>query len=378
MRRRWGWSWRPFAALLGLLVCPALFVEVHAAATKAKSTKSRKQKEGRAMNETSEKTARALKLPDAAYYGSSDDPFNKVAATLAPPDVPARPITAGAVGLGLEPVFALGAPSAVALEHGADLPAVVVLRHSGARNWEAKLAPNLHVVLVDFGSGALKWVNPLLLDEPEFDPSRSGPPPSDITRRASLHGATRFHIPALFGEKWPASSYAVTAIYYDWLSNTVTVAGHPPAGQGPPPTRSPSPFLEAAPRETASALGAGLRLRLPEAPGPAGTLPIAGSISSTIDTIKVARLSGEPARSAIIATLVLVALDSDRLRTIELVVPAELQGDVATGTFAFDLAARPELAGLTGELRVFLASGPTIVAAGALTIPTRPREGAPG
>jgi hypothetical protein len=316
------------------------------------------------MNEASAKIAQALKLPDGAYYAPSDEPFDRVAEAMAPDDTP--PVAASA---GIEPVFALGLPHAVALERGSDLPGAVMHRYSGARTWEAKLGPNLHLLVVDLRTGALKTVSPLMRDDPDFDPSRRGPPPSAVARRASLHGFTRFEVPALFGERWSSTSYAFTAVYYDWVSNTVTVAGKPPADLGPPLARTPSSFL--APAASSDARPAGLRLTLPAAREPGGALPLRGTVAEDAHALALAPLAGAPDRFVMVATLVFVALDSDILRTLETVVPVEVRGGTVVGEIALDLAARPEAARLGGEVQVFWVSGRTVSGPSALTIPPR-------
>lgn len=311
------------------------------------------------MNEATANTARAMKLPDDTYYSDSDKPFEELAEAMA-------------LGSGqsaaddVQSIFALGLPGAAVVERGVELPAAVLLSCNSSRQWEANFDANLRVLVVDLHTGDLRTFSPMLLDSPEFDPSRSGPPPSALDRIATLNGFRRFNIPAVFGDDWPSTVYAVTALYYDWTSNTVLVKGRPPADFAPASPRIPSEFLDKGVNGTPGT--SGLRLTVAAVPEPAGAIPVQGSFMTSKDSVTLAPMAQSPDRFVMVGELLLVALDDPYLRTVNVTVPVEVHGENVSGSFAFDLAQRPEAKALAGELQVFWVSGRTVSEPAVVTV----------
>jgi len=52
-------------------------------------------------------------------------------------------------------------------------------------------------------------------------------------------------------------------------------------------------------------------------------------------------------------------------------IPVSVRGDSVSAAFSFDLAARPEGAGLAGEYRVYFVSGRSVIGPAALTVTPR-------
>ena len=309
------------------------------------------------MNEASTSAAQRLRLPDDVFHAKADDAFDGLNDTIAPVFGTGQPETP-------PPIFALGLPRVLDPERGVDIPGAVARRYQGSRRWEVDFTQNFRVVVVDLRTGAVRTVCPLMLDDPEVQPSRSGPEPSELNRRATLHGFERFTIPPVFDEDWAAAEYAVTAIQYDWITNTVVIARRPPPSIVAEPFRVPSRFLDPAPPSRSP----GLTVDMPASVSPGGAIRITGGVAMPKTSVSLAHSTEEPDSVVMVATLLLVALDATHPVTVDFVVPVAVSGDTVSAAFSLDLAQRPEGADLAGDYQVYLVSGRTVAGPRKLTI----------
>jgi hypothetical protein len=315
------------------------------------------------MNGKTMTSVQEFPLPDEVYYSDLDGPFDRMADALAPnPDHDAS-----------SPVFALGMPRVADLMRAPAIPGALLRRYSGLRLWEVDSEQNLSFIIVDLRTGAVQVPKAFQPDDrarkpPE--PSRSGPEPSGIDRSVLHYGAERFTLPAAFGGTWPSTAFAVTAILYDWVSNTVEFERRPPPEFVPDPVRAPSPFLDPAPPGDAPP-PSGFTVKVPNSASPGAPIRIAGALATPKLSVALARSAEEPDGAVMVATLLLVALDAARPVMVGLVVPVAVRGDTVSATFAFDLAQRPEGTNLVGEYQAYLVSGRTVVGPNALTIARR-------
>jgi hypothetical protein len=332
---------------------------------------------GLAMNEATETAIQALQLPDQAFYAASDAPFEAVTRAIAPASDTAPPGAAttgpGSAPLSTEvpPVFALGLPRVVDVERNPSIPGALALRLQGLRRWQVDLPQNLCFIMVDLHTGVVKTVTPMLPDKRMATPtpSRSGPEPSPFMRDATSHGVERFTLPAAFGPDWPSTAYAVTAIDYDWITNTAVVERLPPPDVAFEPFRTPSTFLEPASAGTPALEG--VSLTVPASVRAGDGIRIEGVVHVPRTAIALAHSTEEPDELVMAAELLLVQLDVAPPRKVSLGIPVEVAGDTVSATYAFDLAKRPEGADLAGDYQVYLVSGRSVAGPAALTVTPR-------
>lgn len=372
------------------------------------------------MNEATETAIQALQLPDEAFHSASDAAFDAVTKAIAPPsDTPppgaaaatpdtspsgpaaptsdtsgqpaavptphtppvwvARPASGDAAAAPdaappnpeAPPIFALGLPRVVDVEHKPTIPGALALRFQGQRRWEVDLPQNLCFIIVDLHSGVAKTVTPLLPDKRMATPrpSRSGPPPSLLNRDATSYGVERFTLPDAFGPDWPSSAYAVTAIDYDWVTNTAVVERRPKPDLPFEPFRTASAFLE--PATPATPDQHGVSLAVAGAMRAGSPILIEVRVAAPRLSVVLAHSTEEPDDLVLVADVLLVQLDVTPPLRISLAAPVAVTGDTVSAAFSFDLARRPEGANLAGDYQVYLVSGRTVTGPAALTVASR-------
>jgi hypothetical protein len=316
------------------------------------------------MNEATQTALQALDVPDEAFYAASDTPFDQVVQAIAPDlDAPAS-----GSGSRVPPVFALGLPRVVDVARNPVVPGVLALRSPVVRQWEVHWQQNLCFVVVDLLTGAVRTTSQMLPDKRMAtpQPSRSGPEPSALDRVSTTHGIERFNLAPVFGSAWPSAAYAVTALYYDWVTNTAVIERRPHPESGFRPARAPSAFLrlEAPTVEAAQ----GLAISVPASARGGGPIRIACRVGAPRASVALVESTDEPDAQLMVADLLLVQLDSASPRQVTLVVPVAIDGDTVSAAFSFDLAAQPEGAALAGEYQVYLVSGRSVAGPVVLTV----------
>lgn len=319
------------------------------------------------MNEATIAAAQALQLPDTVFHSASKEVFDAIAATIAPKhELPGPGDAADATVV--PPIFALGLPRIVEPDQDTIIPGALLLRYTGLRRWQVNFNQNLSFIVVDLRSGAMETVNPFQLDKLMVmpPPSRSGPQPNEVNRNAISYGVERFKLPPVFGDDWPSTAFAVTAIAYDWITNTAVVERKPPPHFDWKPFRSPSDFIDGAPPPVAGEPG--ITLALPAQVPAGGPIPISGRLLVPRDAVTLAHSTEDADGLVMVAVLYLARLDVMHPIRLALGIPVSVQGDTVSAAFSFDLAARPEAADLAGEYQVYFVSGRSVAGPAALTV----------
>lgn len=121
-------------------------------------------------------------------------------------------------------VIAIGMPSAIDRDENKELPVLLGIMHNGRRNWEVELFQNLWFVLREANTGKVMLSRPFLWDKRAAipAPSKSGNPPDQANAQATTAGVSRINvIRDLFpNAPWKPGIYYLTAIDYDWVSNS--------------------------------------------------------------------------------------------------------------------------------------------------------------
>ncbi|MBS1614696.1 MAG: hypothetical protein JST06_01105 [Bacteroidetes bacterium] len=124
-------------------------------------------------------------------------------------------------------VLAIGMPGEIDKSEKKELPVLVGIMQSGQRQWETELFQNLWFILREANSGKVMLSRPFLWDKRAAipPPSKSGNPPTLTLARANSAGVSRINvIKDLFpNSSWKPGMYYLTAVYYDWVSNSKAV-----------------------------------------------------------------------------------------------------------------------------------------------------------
>jgi hypothetical protein len=206
-------------------------------------------------NEVMMTTVQELRLPDEAYHSHLNAPFDRAAQALASDES----------GGSSPAVLRLGLTRIIDLSRTSVVPGAVLRQYSGLRLWEVDNDQNLSFIIVDLRTGAVEVAKAFQTERRMAQPtsSRSGPEPSGIDRRVVHSGVQRFNLPPVFGEQWPSPAFAVTAVLYDWVSNTAVIERQPPPAPAADPTGVPSPFLDRAASRGAMAGSPGFVVDIP-------------------------------------------------------------------------------------------------------------------
>jgi hypothetical protein len=224
---------------------------------------------------------------------------------------------------------------------GAQLPVLLVSQERGLRAHQVPAAPNTFLLVVDT-AGHRTWVVPAFRAAPgKMPPPRPAAPrpaPEGVSAIALLTQATPADAAPGEGTLAGAGRLAVTALRYDWASNTVeiehgaaapaglTMAAAPaPDAGGPPPGRPAQGFL-AGPGIPAPAGDAPLALAFEVLPG--GAVVVRGSLKAAQPALapaapRLREVDGkERTVTAVVPMTLLVASLGVPPRQVELGVPA--------------------------------------------------------
>ncbi len=314
-------------------------------------------------NEVMMTTVQELRLPDEAYHSHLNAPFDRAAQALASDES----------GGSSPAVLRLGLTRIIDLSRTSVVPGAVLRQYSGLRLWEVDNDQNLSFIIVDLRTGAVEVAKAFQTERRMAQPtsSRSGPEPSGIDRRVVHSGVQRFNLPPVFGEQWPSPAFAVTAVLYDWVSNTAVIERQPPPAPAADPTGVPSPFLDRAASRGAMAGSPGFVVDIPASVPQGAALKIAGTLNVPSASVALLQSAEQPDGRLMAATLLLMALDAEHPIALRLLVPVKRHGETVSATFAFDLAQRPEGARLAGHYKAYFVSGRTVVGPQSLTVESR-------
>lgn len=196
------------------------------------ATPTRKLTGDPTMNEAQIRALELLKLPDAAWFGLDGAARLalqlRLAATIAPsaalPNAAPQPVAS---------VLAVGAPAHVAPKQRERVPFLVAAQFDAQREWEVNYKPNRVVVVSDLSTGRVKVGSASPHDKRRPPPpSRSGAPPSPQQAMDAMTSLELLNLADLMGTLQGPTRLALTVIYLDWKSNTVSIDV---AGPGQPP-----------------------------------------------------------------------------------------------------------------------------------------------
>jgi hypothetical protein len=183
----------------------------------------------------------------------------------------------------------------------------------------------------------------------------------------TMRGVERISVAAVFGDTWPANAYAVTAISYDWVSNTTVIRQSKPAEPAATLSMVRSSFLESNSAPAPSS-NAGLSLAVPASVVPGAPIRVVGGISAPALSVSLVDEAPNRQNKLMLAHLLLIKLDSPQPMLLSLGVPVALNEGHVSGSFTFDLSRRPEAEMLKGDYQVYLVSGRTVIGPHRLTI----------
>jgi hypothetical protein len=292
---------------------------------------------GKMDTEVQRKAVELLTFKDAEYFDFDDDRTLDVQSKLAAMFREIK-VTSERRGIstGSPSGLAIGAPATVDLgrQDGA-IPLLVGTRQTGLREWEVEYDQNLRIIISDLSTGKVLMGMPSIMGKREEtpEPSMTGAPPNEINAASVVTSVRKFDLGHLFETEWRPTRLAVTAIVFDWVSNTrvVTLKGGELAAEQISP-QHPSNFLsstvagKATPRITRAEHAA---LAIPNTIQRNGPIPVHAAISIPRGRAAVAR-SAEPGDAPLLlASLLLVKRDDRRPLKINLAVPATIHSGPA-------------------------------------------------
>ncbi len=264
--------------------------------------------------------------------------------------------------------IAISAQARVAVDAQSVLPVAIAARYDGERDWDLPLIDNSLLVATDLRSGRVSVVPALL--PPKVLASRLGPPPDaaaaqrpepeELEGEGAQLGWTevreRMNIP------WRSGLWSFTLVYFDWLSNRVSVelAGGSSVPAGFPARLSASPqpaaladglptFRQRAGTPPVPAHGVNFQVRL-QTQGPSPALLVDASFATPVRAYSLATglvLSdagqASPVSAIVPMTLLLVRANAVYPWRLDVAVPAygppAQPGETVTGQFALDALA---------------------------------------
>ncbi len=319
------------------------------------------------MNEAQHKAVQLLTLSDEEYFAFDRQRLLAVQMQLSNllRDGARQPPTATPSAT---PMFvALGAPRQLDFAHHTELPVLLALRYTGQREWEVHHKQNIWLLATELNSGDTHIGHLFHSDKRERtpQPSMSGTPPDSINAKGVRTSVQRIDLRQAVVHEWRPGRLALTAIYYDWKSNTAIMDL-----RGEDETRQlqlgrASPFLAII--DPPPARTDGIALTLPSAAGQPTTLAFdlpRGNQSIIMDREKQAPL--------LKATLLLLQLDDKQPVQIDMQVPVKILKPMfgesrLQGAVRFDLRAATERV-LAGPYQVYLLAGDRVIGPQAISL----------
>jgi hypothetical protein len=261
--------------------------------------------------------------------------------------------------------MALAAPPQVSTDTESTVPVVVLSQRTILSAWEVSEQYNLMLAITDLDSGTVQLGRALI--DPKEDEAlepQTDPPPPKPTGVAATGITTKAHRFDLRISPGQTGTLAITAILFDAVSNTSTVAlaGRNPRASADPPTISPRPNSSqglptyAPTPRTLQVPRSGIAFVLELGGGP-NTMTVHGAFSKVLgvyEDLSVPRGVRDNgvdrhATAVVPLTIAVIGLDVKRPRTYALSVPVygavhATPGQVVSGQFAVGIPADPPLA----------------------------------
>jgi hypothetical protein len=344
------------------------------------------------MNAQQKKIIDLLSLEDSAYFTLSDDDIvelqKKISASFRSGLPGAPPAPPGDIQAAEAPqILAVTAPQKVDTGKTARLPCLIATYQTGYRQWQVHYDQNTCLLVMDYQNNRL-YAGPPFLKEKRIrtpEPSMSGNPPDRINALATTASVRLVDARQVAGMPDLPAHCAITAISYDWISNTCLV--HAVGGEAPPKEGAklePSDFLlpidTAAQKVELSEHGLGLKVQETIEKGEAIPVQGAGRIplpeASWIPAEGGQPLFQDKSVAAVIpASLLLFRKDKAAPVTVPLHIPVfgntpSCLNDVVGFGFSLDLRTALPNAGLSGTYQIYLLIGKVIAGPRQLSITT--------
>lgn len=191
------------------------------------------------LPEAKERAIRALRLDDAEFDRVDDARLLDLSEVIGPPKLTPDTLPRPGAEKRFPEFIAIGGPTLPNWEHPS-VPVLVACVISGMRTWNVDEKLNTRLFVTRLATGEVATFRPFY-DSPRADPlppSGSGDPPSSL-KNSIQYGVSVANIKAFLPSSWQGEALAVTATYYDQLSNTVLLhsAAPPSAAMMSLPTK---------------------------------------------------------------------------------------------------------------------------------------------
>lgn len=177
------------------------------------------------MNEIQTKALQSLKLADEEEYFKINidnvaDVQNSFASAVigSPYDWP--PPGANRAGDKRTALLVIKMPAVIDENRHPNIPLLIGTSQTGLRRWQVAYNPNTFSFLTNLETGEMAVRKPFITEERYATP-QAGPEPDDINARAISCGVRPQDLREVYAHyAWHPSPYALTVVYYDWVSNT--------------------------------------------------------------------------------------------------------------------------------------------------------------
>ena len=298
-----------------------------------------------------------LRQPDAAYHAMGPADRQALHVRLSSGLAPQMP-PPGSAPAPVPAVLAVAAPAKVPADQASKVSLLVAAQYSGQRGWEVNWGQNLLLVATNLATGTVSVGNGKQLDRTRPQAaSRLGAEPDGRQKSARMVALEQRDLAAVVGPLRGPARYAVTALYFDWHSNTalVDLAG------------APGSTAEAAvPRNASVARVAPVSNIKPDTPlGVAVSAPTQAAPGAALPVRVIAKLplgaAGLQPGNLLPVTALLVQRDRAETPRADLAVVATVVGDGAQrqahALFEFDLRAAAEDPLPPGDYLLYVVAG---------------------
>ncbi len=182
------------------------------------------------MKAQQKKVIDLLSLDDSAYFSLDDDTivaFQKKISALFRSEMPGGPVgPPGDIQSAEAPqILAVTAPKKIDMGKTDRLPCLIATYQTGYRQWQVHYDQNTCLLVMDYQNNRL-YAGPPFLKEKRIrtpEPSMSGNPPDRINALSTTASVRLVDARQVAGIPASPAHYAITAISYDWMSNTCLV-----------------------------------------------------------------------------------------------------------------------------------------------------------
>lgn len=317
---------------------------------------------GRTMNQAKDEVVRLLSLDDEAYFTIGEEQIldlqAKIAEVFEPEQSEEMPVIEDETP---ETVLAIGAPKAINVDRDFRLPILGACRYTGQRGWEVNYNQNFWLVASNLSDGSVRLIRPLLKDKRQKTPppSGTGTPPNNISAVTVTTSVRLFDPQTNMLLNWRPARLALTALVYDWVSNTVMV-NLVELGQQEETAeaRHRSAFINPTSKVTPD----GTAFTHPEQAAAGEPIPVTVQISASKGDVAVCASLGEEGGSLLTATFVLLKLDDRDPARVDIAAPLNTENaEMTEAAFEFNVADALDEELEEGTYLTYLIAGRTIV-----------------